>query len=559
MIRLIHITLAILLTCTSAYAQKTPSWSKKASKAVCTIITYGKDKTLKNKTQGVFIDNEGTCITDYKTLQDADSAVVMTKDGKTYPLKYVVGADDIYDVAKIKALVKKSDKVDMAQATANVGDKVYVMMFSNSKTTPFITGTITETSPAKDGEYYYNIDIQDNEAARSCPVMNENGELIGLYQKSNEKGKAYICGARIADNLKFDAFMFQNYIVNSIKLLKKLPDNENDAQIAIMMGSANMNAKEYVSYLSLYMELFPKSPYSYEQFANYYADKDINKSTDFIRGASNLYEKEDERHFCIAKYIVNHYSLLKDVKGFGLDKAYEEIQTAISENPLPLYYQIKGDIEKENKQYTAALQSYSKVLNSNLRSASTIVNYMDTKELMGASPSEQVQVLDSIYNANKDSIGQDTIPLLYTKAIYLDKNGQYNEALKCLYKYSAAYNDKMTDEFFYVREQIAIKAKRYQQAMNDIEKALAINPDNITYKIEHAGLCILDNRFEQALNILQECHRMDSENPDINRLLGLSLLQLNRKDEACPYLLKAKEAGDHIAERLVEQYCNQAN
>lgn len=556
MYKAIFLSLVYSLIALSVAAQKAPSWAKKAAKSVCSLLTYDADGVLKNKGQGVFISDDGVCITDYKLLEDADSVVVITKDGKQYPVHYVAGCDDLYDLAKLKVEIKNSPFLPFAQAPAAVDEKVYVVLYSDAKNPVLKEATVKLVDNARDGDHYYTLQMPALRMAKSCPVVNAAGELIGLYQYTNNDEEAYACGVKMAANLSFDAFMFQNVLVSSIKLLKKLPDNENDAQVAMVMGRPSMDDATYLAYLDLYREQFPDSPYSYERMADYCLDKGrTDQAVDEIQDAFSRYQNEDEAYYAMAKFKYAAADSLAGTKGYSMNDAYEDVKMAIAVKPQPLYYQLRAQIEKALGDYDAALESYDVVLGSNMCSLAAINDYILINEMRGASLSSQVELVDTLRKTYADKLGADSTELLYVKALYLDRSGDYAKALQCLLAYSAAYDEQMTADFFYYREQVALKARRYQQAMNDINQAMKLVPDNLTYMVEYAGLCIIANDYDKAISILQQCHDRDAANQDINRLLGLALIQVGRNDEACTYLTAAKEAGDIVAERLCEQYC----
>lgn len=553
--RIIALCLAIALA-SAAAAQKAPSWAKKAMKSVCAIMTYGSDGTLREKGQGVFIADDGTCVTDYRLLAEADSAVVVTRDGKTCPVAYVAGCDDIYDLAKLRVSVKSSTPLPLAPSPATVGDKVYVMLYSASKTPQLKTAEVTAVEDARDGDKYYTLKTRTKLQARSCPVINAEGALLGLFQGGDNDTTAYACGARMAAGLSFDAFMFQDVAASAIRLMKRLPDKESDAQVALVMGRPSMDDARYAAYLEMYKGQFPDSPYAYEQLAVLHVATDKDAAMDEIQEAYARYANEDEGRYALAKFKFAAIDSLGGEKGFSLQDALADVQRAIEVNPLPLYHQLKAQVETALGDYGAARASYAKVLDSNLCSVATINEYIQLNALGGAGDREQIALVDSLRSRYNTALGKDSVELLYTKAVYLDRVGDYNDALRCLSVYSAAYDELMTDAFFYYREQVAMKAKRYQQAMDDIKRALLIKPDEMAYLLEYAGLSIIANDYDNALAILERCHAMDKGNADINRLLGLSLLQLGRKDEARTYLTLAKDAGDDVAARLLEQYAN---
>lgn len=551
--RYVSLMLLFCLAISMAYAVKLPSWSKNAAKSVCTIFVYDKDGNLKTSGNGVFLSSSGACVTDCKLLSEADSIVALAKDGRKYMFKYVTGADDIYDIARFQVAAKKVPYLETSAYPAALGSKVYVVLNSEGKTPSLVEGVVKDVAGARNGDSYYTLSIKLPETANSCPVVDENGKIIGLAQTSGVEGEAYACGVRMTEDMDFGAFIFSNKILGASTLMKKLPLNENDAQVAMMMGAQSLSPKLYLKYIEQYALLFPESPFAYEQFASFYVNSDLDKAIENMDKAAKYYAKEDEAHFFLAKFVFANRTQLENKEGYGLQYAYDEVSEALALNPLPIYSQLKADIETEMGDYVGAKKSFETVMNSNLCTSEVILSYIDMNNRRGASSKEQIALIDSLYDAKKDILGKDTLTLIYTKALYLEDIAEYNEALKYLQIYSDAYGNNMTAEFFYNREQLAMKAKRYQQAMNDIERAVKLEPGNLLYRVEYAGINIIANRYEKALEILESCVKEQPQNPDINRLTALALLQLGRKEEACHHLKIAIEAGDELSKRIYEQ------
>ena len=68
--------------------------------------------------------------------------------------------------------------------------------------------------------------------------------------------------------------------------------------------------------------------------------------------------------------------------------------------------------------------------------------------------------------------------------------------------YFKAVNGQVNDMFYYYREQAALKARQYQRALDDIAKAIELNPKDLTYKAEQAVVNLRVGRYEEAVQIL---------------------------------------------------------
>jgi len=93
-------------------------------------------------------------------------------------------------------------------------------------------------------------------------------------------------------------------------------------------------------------------------------------------------------------------------------------------------------------------------------------------------------------------------PVTSAFAPYLLERAQMNlnanQARNAMLDYDAyfkAVNGQVNDVFYYYREQAALKARQYQRALDDIAKAIELNPKDLTYKAEQAY-------FGSSFNIL---------------------------------------------------------
>ena len=112
-----RILLFILICChlLPATAQKNaPKWMDKSKKAVVLITTYGKD--------GAKLTSE--------LFKGAEKATVTDTEGKTYPVTRVIGADELYDVIKVKAETpKKVQFLPVAADPLAVGTVAYLLTY----------------------------------------------------------------------------------------------------------------------------------------------------------------------------------------------------------------------------------------------------------------------------------------------------------------------------------------------------------------------------------------------------------------------------------------------
>ena len=113
---------------------------------------------------------------------------------------------------------------------------------------------------------------------------------------------------------------------------------------------------------------------------------------------------------------------------------------------------------------------------------------------------------------------------------------------------------QVNSEFYYIRSQVEAKARLFQQALNDLDKAIDKSPDILLYRSEKASLQIRVHLLDQAIETASECIRLFPDASDGYLFLGLAQCLNNNKVQGVGNLLKAKDLGDAQADVLIEKY-----
>ena len=110
-----------------------------------------------------------------------------------------------------------------------------------------------------------------------------------------------------------------------------------------------------------------------------------------------------------------------------------------------------------------------------------------------------------------------------------------------------------TDRFYYLREQSEAASRMYQQALDDIRRAITLAPQQPLYLLELATLNVRIARYADAVPILEVLVANFPDDLDCNRLLGFCYIQLGDRGRGMPYLQKAAAMGDVNAQMLLER------
>ncbi len=225
------------------------------------VITYNKGNQILNTGNGFYIDENGTAVSDYTLFKGAERAVVVTADGKELPVEYILGANDMYDVVKFKTAADK--KIVALQPTSRPGavsETVYVLPYSTQKAASGTHGTISKIDTISHNSFYYTLNMKTGEKTVSCPVMNAEGEVVGLVQKNSDKEStsSYAIGIGYAKSLSITALSANDFTLNTIGIKKGLPEDESQALVYLYMSSSNLSKEEYLNLLNEFVQQYPK-------------------------------------------------------------------------------------------------------------------------------------------------------------------------------------------------------------------------------------------------------------------------------------------------------------
>ena len=547
---------------------QTPKWVEKAKRAVFSVVTYDKNDKMLNTGNGFFVSEDGLALSDYTLFKGAERAVVITSEGKQMPVSLILGANDMYDVIKFRVAIteKKVPALIVAKTAPAVGADAWMLPYSTQKSIACVTGKVKEVSKVAGEYHYYTLGMQMKDKMVSCPVMNAEGQVFGIAQKSSgidTVTTCYAAGAAFAMAQKISALSLGDAALKKIGIRKGLPETEDQALVYLFMASSSLSGDDYEKLLDDFIRQFPANADGYLRRANYYAAKGkddqawYDKAVADFNQALKVAQKKDDVYYNIGK-LMYAYQLSKPEKTYKdwtYDTALQNVRQVIAIDPLPIYIQMEGDILFAQQDYAGALAAYEKVNASNIASPATFFSAAKTKELAKGDPKEVVALMDSCIARCPQPITADFAPYLLERAQMNMNAGQPRNAMLDYDAYHTAVKGEVNDVFYYYREQAALKARQFQRALDDIVKAIEMNPTDLTYQAEHAVVNLRVGRYEEAIQILNNILKADPKYAEAYRLLGLCQIQLKKTDEACGNFKKAKELGDPNVDELITKYC----
>lgn len=532
-----------------AFAQ---NWLAQAKKAVFSVVTYDKEGNILNNGNGFFISNDGVALSDYNLFKNAEKAVIIDADGQKSEVSYILGANDMYDAVKFKVNTsKKITPLTLAKSKANVGQNVYVIPYSTQKTVIPIKSKITNASDVASEYKFYSMPTKLEDNNVSCPILNEQGQVVGVAQKGTET-ECYGLDSQFSNNLAITALSLNDYALNSIKIMKDLPTSSDDALVYVLMsGNEENNVNRLV-------EKFPDLAEGYLRRAT----NNVNKSL-FEAAESDLktyYDKAEDKaeaSYQISKLIYNLNLFQPDLnkENWSFNKALEEADKSVVNDNVFLYKKHKGDVLFATKNYQAAYDQFASLLNTEMNK-SEVYSYMADCKIQLESPEEEViALLDSAVAQFSKPYPNEAAPYLYLRAQHKSNAKKYREAISDYNDVEHIYGGRANAEFYYNREFAEKSCRMYQQASNDIEEALTLAPENYDILVEHASLNIMLKDFEKSQATAEKLITLFPEDAIGYRFKGFCQAMNGKKAEAKTNLEKAKSLGDENAESIIEKYC----
>lgn len=544
--------LSLACLCSTLSAQ-TPKWFKKARKAQLNIVTYDATGQLLHTTNGFFIDADGTALSDYASFKGAVRAVAIDESGKEWPVRCIAGASALYDVVKICVDIKKSTPLTIAKVNALKGQNAYIMPYLSSKAGVTSHAQIEKAETFNELYAYYTLPVKATEKMAACPVMNDDGEVIGLLQLAAKETteQCFAISADYAASLATTAMSATVADYRDLLMRKSLPADAEQANSFIYLIGTRDTAL-YLSYVDDFINAFPKQANGYTMKAEMLSAKgDYAGAEEAWNAGIKETGDKDELLYSRARTI---YSRVQEGRTlpeeWTLERSVEDIDAAFAAKPEPVYTTMKAHILYGQKRYAEACQLFLDVNKTNLRSASNFLYAAQCQQMLGDTTAV-LALQDSAVACYTKPYITDAAPALLMRAQTRLSLGKYREAVSDLNDYEHLVRNDLNANFYYQREQAEMRCRMYQQALNDIERATKLEPDEPLFHAELAAVNYRFSQFEEAAAAARAAIALDDEFADAHRILGLALRQQGKEQEAKAALQRAAELGDETAKNLL--------
>lgn len=551
--RIFMIASMLLVVCVS-FSQ--PSWVKKTAKSVFTLKTFDAAGSLIGSAGGVFVGENGEALSSFEPFRGAYTAVVIDAAGKEYPVEMILGANSTYDVVKFRVSVKKSQPVFLSTANVAEGTAVWLLPFRATKDA--IGGTVSKAETFGNKYAYYTVRMQMPDDGVGLPLLSDDGLLLGLMQRPAVQGDtlSYAVSALFADSLKMNGLSINEPALRATHVKKALPDDVKQAQLSLFMAPSSLDSAACANLVDDFIRKFPTEQDGYITRAQLAAEAERFADADAdMQQALKVGERKDEAHYSFSRLI---YQVLMQSSGnpyekWSLDKAMAEAEAAYAENPMPLYRQQQAYVLYGQKKYAEASSVYETLYNSDLRSPDLFLEGATCK-LMQTDTLAYLALLDSAVSLFSQPYLKEAAPYLLTRAQARMEAGKYRDAVNDLNDYEKLMMTQINDRFYYLRFQAEQGGRIFQLALNDIAKAIELNPNQEVYYAEKASLEVRVGLYDEAIETARKCIALVPSYSDGHLFLGLALCLKGDKAEGVKSLQRAKELGDAQADALIEKY-----
>ncbi len=553
-----HIAYSILLLLTTlAASAQTPKWAKKVRKAQLSVLTYDAQGQLLHSTNGFFIDESGTAVSDYSAFRGASRAVAVDEAGHQYAVTRICGASSLYDVVLFRVAVgKKCEALNVAQGIAPTGSIAIVMPYITNKSGETTQTVVSEAQTFNDNYGYYTLPVSLADNYTACPVMNEAGDVIGLWQPSAKRSdeKSYAVSATFATSLSTNALSANSNDLRDIHIPKALPTDAGQATSFIyLVGTRDTSL--YLTYVGDFIEQFPTETSGYTMKAEMLAAQRQYDAADATWEAGlKAAAQTDELLYSRARtvYAAAQVPSESTPGSWTLDAALADITKAKAANDLPLYTALEGHILYAQQQYSDAAARFELVCTTNLRSAEHFLYAAQCHQML-ADTLGALALQDSAVACFTKPYVSDAAPSLLMRATTLLSLHRYREAVGDLLDYEYVVGTQLNSNFYYQRSQAALHCRMFPQALSDLEQAARLTPDEPLFHAELAALHYRFGNYDEAVLAANTAIRLDANFADAHRILGVCLKAQGKEAEARAALQRAADLGDELAKQMLAQ------
>ncbi len=568
MVKKIASTFILVMCAVASFAQ--PKFASKVQKAIVSVNTYDKQGNLLHSGTGFYVGQNGEALASFSIFKGAYKATVIDASGKQAAVDCILGADDTYSLVRFRVSTKGNAVLNTVQSAQSKGTTVYAVGYSNSGPAPSDVSAVSDTAMINGKYVYYALGKAMDEKLTGAPVFNADGVLMGILH-SPIGGKSHVLDVRFREQLVIAAIPTgsSGRALNNTFIYKDIPETVEEALVYAYMKSRSADNDEYMDLINRFVAAYPRNAEGYlrrstplidlKRFDEAEADMQKylslveDKASGYYNVSTTIYDKltlqpepaYDKWNFDVALDYVNKALELNDSKSTGTE------EKAANDTKYKIH---KAKILSSKKEYDGAISLYEALYDKDPSVLSYLYAISLAREGRGDSAAAVIEPLDSAISKMGEPLPAEASNYVIRRGQLLANTGKYREAVQDYNQYCYLMNNRCSAVFYYERSQIEVNARMYQQAVDDINKAVELAPRVPLYHVDKASLAIRVGMLDDCITACETAIALNPAIVDSYRMLGYAQLQKGDKESARANLQKAIGMGDENAKAIMEKY-----
>ena len=536
---------------TSLFAQ--PAAVKKAADAAFTLTTFKADGSILATSNGVCISTDGIAVSPWKPFIGADKAVIVDSKGLKHDVECLLGANEIYDIAKFQ-VSGKTAAAPLA-TTVSAGDEVWLTPILKSGNAE--KANVTSVEKFMDRYNYAILSSSATDKMNGVPVFDKKGQVIGLYNKSGDSQSS--TDANYAKDFVLKGLSQNDVTLRQSDIRIGLPNTLEEAVVALMLSSEKP-ANIHEAIVNEFITKFPQSNDGYYALANIQIAKgEVANADKTMQTAIGKVIAKDEAHYNFARLIyrnafIPEFEEKAKAIGWTLDKALDEVQKAQSAKANDAYRHLQAQITYAKGDYAKAYTDFEALTKTKFNNPELYLEMAQSRQHLGGTDQEILDLLNKSIELCDTPYVSTSAPYFYTRGQQLEKMGEYRKAVQDYYTYEYFNQGRLGAAFYYMREQCEVKGRMWQQALQDILVASRLDPKEALYPTEAGSLLLRLNKLDAAMSAAQQAIQLDDAQPDAYLILGIAQCESKQKESGIKNIQKAKELGNTQADTFLQKY-----
>ncbi len=551
-LRTLILTIALVLGISTNISAQ-PGVVKKAADAAFTLTTFKADGSILATSNGVCISTDGIAISPWKPFIGADKAVIIDAKGQKHEVECLLGANEIYDIVKFQ--VNGKTIAAPLTTTVSANDEVWITPMPKSGNAE--KADVVNVEKFMDKYNYAILKSTATDKLNGAPVFNTKGQVIGLFNISGDSQSS--TDVNYANDFTVNGLSQNDITLRQSGICIGLPNKIEEAVVALMLSSEKpSNIHEAV--VNDFIAKFPQSNDGYYALANIQIAKgEIANADKTMQTAVGKVTAKDEAHYNYARLIYRG-TLAQDSEektksvGWTLDKALDEVQKAQSTKANDAYRHLQAQIIFAKGDYAKAYTEFEALTKTKFNNPELYLEMAQSRQHLGATDQEILDLLNKSIELCDTPYVSTSAPYFYTRGQQLEKMGEYRKAVQDYYTYEYFNQGRLGAAFYYMREQCEVKARMWQQALQDILIASRLDPKEALYPTEAGSLLLRLNKIDAAISAAQQAIQLDASLPDAYLILGISQCESKQKEDGLKNIQKAKELGNTQADTFLQKY-----